>query len=644
MISITNISKRMAQCSLMLMLFLAQSVVSSAQVKLYMEDFTIAKGETKEVSLILDNDKDATVLQATIDLPYGLEYVDESVALTDRVKGRGATVQASQSTGHLVIVETDGTIAAGEGAVITFQVTRTKPFDGNFVINLYELVVSDADGNQLNTVEAMDVNVKFLGLQDCKFAAVEESIEMMEGDEYQIDVTLTNEGVDNLTALQGKLTLPEGLEIVPGEYGKFIYADRTPSPLEFTFKEFEGYTTFVLSSSSNKKITGTNGVIFSFKVKATKTMESAVIKLEDLRVAASTGQSVLANEKIEINVKVNVNPQIEALKQAKADADAAIEALRTQLAEAEATIKGYEYVKDAYDENIANLQTKINEAEFGFALSYDDKVLTSEEVEAAKTEIANAITEMSENAANAEDTFKTANKTSIETIYTDAEAAIEAAKAEIDEEFGEYAPSSTYENKFNQLANELAQAKAGLENVDFTDIDKAIEALEAAKDLVANQEATLLDIKSTAAYKTQKAIIDGVENEANAVSYNEDFYTINDLKSIKAQQKDIADAIAEVKQAIEDNLLSDETSPYAENDNIMAAIENINEKIADLKQFIIENAMTPEGDVNMDGIVDVFDIQYVISKLNTADAQADINKDGIVDVFDIQLVIKNLTK
>ena len=54
--------------------------------------------------------------------------------------------------------------------------------------------------------------------------------------------------------------------------------------------------------------------------------------------------------------------------------------------------------------------------------------------------------------------------------------------------------------------------------------------------------------------------------------------------------------------------------------------------------------MTPEGDVNMDGIVDVFDIQYVISKLNTADAQADINKDGIVDVFDIQLVIKNLTK
>lgn len=643
MISITNISKRMALCSLMLMLFLAQSVVSSAQVKLYMEDFTIAQSETKEVSLILDNDKDATALQATIDLPAGLSYINNSVALTDRVKGRGAEVQASTQTGRLIIVETGGTIAAGEGAVITFSVRRDA-IDGDFVINLSELVVSDADGNQLNTEEEMDVNVKFLGLRDCKFDAVQNSVEMMEGDEFQFDITLTNDGVTNLTAFQGKLTLPEGLEIVPGEDGQFIYSDRTPSPLEFTFKEFDGYTTFVLSSSREQMILGTDGIIFSFKVKATKTIESAVIKLEDLRVAASTGQSVLANERIEINVKVNVNPQIEALKQAKADADAAIEALRTQLAEAEATIKGYEFVKDAYDEDIANLQTKINEAEFGFALAYDDKTLTAEEVEVVKAEIAAAITEMSENAANAEDTFKTANKTSIETIYTDAEAAIEAAKAEIDEEFGEYAPSSTYENKFNQLANELAQAKAGLENVDFTDIDKAIEALEAAKDLVANQEAILLDIKSTAAYKAQKAIIDGVENEANAVSYNEDLYTINDLKGIKAQQKDIADAIAEVKQAIEDNLLSDETSPYAENDNIMATIENINEKIADLKQFIIENAMTPEGDVNMDGIVDVFDIQYVISKLNTADAQADINKDGIVDVFDIQLVIKNLTK
>ena len=92
MISITNISKRMALCSLMLMLFLAQSVVSSAQVNLYMEDFAIAYGETKVVSLILDNDKDATALQATIDLPAGLSYINNSVALTDRVKGRGAEV------------------------------------------------------------------------------------------------------------------------------------------------------------------------------------------------------------------------------------------------------------------------------------------------------------------------------------------------------------------------------------------------------------------------------------------------------------------------------------------------------------------------------------------------------------------------
>jgi hypothetical protein len=644
MISITNISKRMAQCSLMLILFLAQSVVSSAQVKLYMEDFAIANGETKTVSLILDNDKEATVLQAKIDLPYGLEYVDESVAKTDRFQRGSGTVQVSEITDPLVIVETGGTIAAGEGAVITFQVTRTTPIDGDFVISLSELIVSDADGNQLNTEEEMEVNVKFLGLQDCKFAAVQNSVEMMEDDEFQFDITLTNEGVSNLTAFQGKLTLPEGLEIVPGEDGQFIYSDRTPSPLQFTFKEFDGYTTFVLSSSSQiTKITGTSGTIFSFKVKATKTIESGVIKLEDLYVSAETGQSAKC-EDVNIDIKVTVNPQTEALKKLKAEADAAIEDLRKQLSDVEATIKGYEYVKDAYDQEIADLNNKIDATAFAFALAFDDKTLNAEEVEAAIAELEGAITELSEKAADAEETYKTANKPSIEAIYSDAETAIELAKAEIDEKFGEYAPSSTYENKFNQLAKELVDAKAALDNVDFTDIDKAIEALETAKDLVAQQEATILDIKSTAAYKAQKATIEGVENEANAITYNEDLYTINDLKSIKAQQKDIADAIAEVKQAIEDNLMSEETSPYAENDNIMAAIEDINEKIADLKQFIIENAMTQEGDVNMDGVVDIFDIQYVISKLNTDDAQADVNKDGIVDIFDIQLVIKNLTK
>jgi hypothetical protein len=51
--------------------------------------------------------------------------------------------------------------------------------------------------------------------------------------EYQIDVTLNNEGIDNVSAVSGTVTLPAGLEIIEGEDGKFIRSERAQSPLGF---------------------------------------------------------------------------------------------------------------------------------------------------------------------------------------------------------------------------------------------------------------------------------------------------------------------------------------------------------------------------------------------------------------------------
>ena len=319
--------------ALLMMFFLAQAVSAMADTKLYMEDFSIAAGETKEVALILDNDQDATVLEVHIDLPAGLQYVDESVSKTDRVKGRGAEVQASTQTGQLVIVVTDATIAAGKGAVITFELTRTGLIDGEYEIPITNIVVSDADAKQLNTVEETTVKVEAVGLKDCFFTAAE-SLEVVEGNEYQIDVNLTNYGVNNLSAFQGILTLPEGLELVPGEEGKFIYTDRIPAKAEFKFQEEEGYITFVLSSSQNYMITGEEGVFFSFKVKATEDLaENTEILLSDLRVAATTGQSAAAPD---VKISVYNASILAAAKQALADE---IAAATTLLGEADQTVE-----------------------------------------------------------------------------------------------------------------------------------------------------------------------------------------------------------------------------------------------------------------------------------------------------------------
>lgn len=310
MINITTIRKRMTKGMLLMLLFLAQTVISSAQVKLYLEDFSVSRADMgsangKAVSLILDNNAVATQLQVTIDLPAGLEYVPNSAKKTDRIKSGDAYVDASTATGKLVIVGTDVNVAVGSGAVITFNVRPDATLkDGDHQIKLSEIIVSDENANLLNNVTASTSTVTMLSLGSCKM----EAPAMLEAElnkEYQIDVTLSNEGVDNVAAVSGTVTVPAGLEIIAGEEGKFIRSDRAQSPLSFKVKEFDGYTNFVLSSNRNTVITGTDGVLFSFKVKADASLAAgAAIKLSDLRVADTDGKSAPMSD-IEIKVVIN---------------------------------------------------------------------------------------------------------------------------------------------------------------------------------------------------------------------------------------------------------------------------------------------------------------------------------------------------
>lgn len=351
MINITTIRKRMTKGMLLMVLFLAQTVISSAQVKLYLEDFSVSRADMgsangKAVSLILDNNAVATQLQVTIDLPAGLEYVPNSAKKTDRIKSGDAYVEASTATGKLVIVGTDVNVAVGSGAVITFNVRPDATLkDGDHQIKLTEIVVSDENANLLNNVTASTSTVTMLSLGSCKM----EAPAMLEAElnkEYQIDVTLNNEGVDNVAAISGTVTVPAGLEIIAGEEGKFIRSDRAQSPLSFKVKEFDGYTNFVLSSNRNTVITGTDGVLFSFKVKADASLAAgAAIKLSDLRVADTDGKSAPMSD-IEIKVVINklsvakyeLSTAIEKVKAIETEGKEGADALAAAIRHAEAAL------------------------------------------------------------------------------------------------------------------------------------------------------------------------------------------------------------------------------------------------------------------------------------------------------------------
>jgi hypothetical protein len=57
-----------------------------------------------------------------------------------------------------------------------------------------------------------------------------------------------------------------------------------------------------------------------------------------------------------------------------------------------------------------------------------------------------------------------------------------------------------------------------------------------------------------------------------------------------------------------------------------------------LKRGLIEYVPGVLGDVNFDGVVDIFDINFVSSNWNTAGPDGDANGDKVVDIFDINLI------
>ena len=535
----------------MLMLFLVQSVAASAETKLYMEEnFSIANGETMEVALLLDNDKAATALQAKIQLPAGLEYVEGSVAKTSRVKGRGAEVQASTTTGQLVIVETDGTIAAGEGAVITFMVEREGGKDGNYDMNISDIIVSDENGDQLNTEETQVVKVSFVGLKDCKFAGPE-AIDVAVGQEYQVDIILKNDGVNNLSAFQGILTLPEGLKIVPGEDGKFIYSDRIPAKAEFKFQEIDGYTQFVLSSSSNQTITDVEGVIFSFKVKATEAFaENAEITLTDLRVAATTGASGKSPD-----VKISVTNTSVADK-------AAFEAYQTEQAAAVVAM-AVEGDSEASQKLIADAKAAIEGMAFDYAKTLDeqkaaiDEVVTTvaaaleaqrgaETAEAAAVEAANAKLADLKTAAQAlviSDEAKASEDEAVKAAVADAETAIAAVAPAISAVEAIIAEGKLATDNKEALETAFAAVEGAIETA-----DDAIETVENA--LKEQQEKEAAEAAAVEAANAKLADLK-TATEALAVSEEAKAYEAENVKAAVADAETAIAAVAPTITAVE---------------------------------------------------------------------------------------------
>ena len=132
------------------------------------EGITLAAGETRTVSIALDNETDYSAFQLDLTLPDGLTA--SNFALTDRAGSHAFDVNTLKGgkTRALCYSPVLTAIRGHEGAVLTFDVTATAAVDGAIQVDGIELVTTGCqsvllDGFAIGVTNASSVNEVAVG-------------------------------------------------------------------------------------------------------------------------------------------------------------------------------------------------------------------------------------------------------------------------------------------------------------------------------------------------------------------------------------------------------------------------------------------------------------------------------------------------
>lgn len=120
--------------------------------RFYIEDFTIAAGETKQLSIMLDNDKQYTAFQTDLYLPEGLEAEQEDgeyiFDLTSR-KGLDHILTTQQrEDGAIRLLSYSLSVksySGNSGALVTFNVKASNDFTGPVTIALRNTLFTETE-------------------------------------------------------------------------------------------------------------------------------------------------------------------------------------------------------------------------------------------------------------------------------------------------------------------------------------------------------------------------------------------------------------------------------------------------------------------------------------------------------------------
>ena len=129
---------------------------AAATDSFYIEDFTIAPGETQTVSIMLDNETTYTAFQTDIYMPAGLtiemEDGDYIFDLTDRKSRDHMIASQPQPDGAIRVISYSNRInpfSGNSGALVTFNLTAGTDFTGPATIALRNTLFTTTAGMEI---------------------------------------------------------------------------------------------------------------------------------------------------------------------------------------------------------------------------------------------------------------------------------------------------------------------------------------------------------------------------------------------------------------------------------------------------------------------------------------------------------------
>lgn len=320
--NIINNSFRTAQRFASLMILLVCALAANAEVKVTMDDFTVAVGQTHEVAVNVSNDEaTGSTFGVDITLPEGLTfepaYVNGAYAKKNDERLTSSHVITSSLMGtngkvlRVSIYSASNKVFNGnEGAVFYFTVKASADLAATDYINLSGKI------NAPGAAESTKVSAKCAAHNPEKYidAILSSSVEAISanvGDIITFDVNLAN--ATSLTSLQGNIILPEGLEPVMDvkeqDYLTPNYNRLTDAhSLSSNYKN--NTLKVLLFSAGNFDLQCADGALFTVTLKATKKIENASIVLNGFEVSKSSGYYDKQFEDIEIPVVVSFNEDI----------------------------------------------------------------------------------------------------------------------------------------------------------------------------------------------------------------------------------------------------------------------------------------------------------------------------------------------